>query len=83
MAQTVWAEANYIVGPTSKNSTSTFAPQGEFSTQTTYSIAQIDAGTYKTVVADAKYSAVGFNFGIVYSFREIQIGKKILFPPIK
>ena len=79
----IWAEANYIVGPTSKNSTSTFAPQGEFSTQTTYSIAQIDAGTYKTVVADAKYSAVGFNFGIVYSFREIQIGKKILFPPIK
>lgn len=66
----IWAEANYSMGTTIKNSTRTFAPQGESSTQTVYSVAQMDAGTYKTVEGNTKYKAVGFNFGIVYSFRK-------------
>ncbi|MBX9806184.1 MAG: hypothetical protein K2X95_00125 [Flavobacteriaceae bacterium] len=64
----VWAEANYTMGSTAKNSISIFAPQGEPSSQGVYSVAQMDAGTYKTVVGDTKYNAVGFSFGVVFSF---------------
>lgn len=64
----IWAEASYLFGPTVKNSVNTFTPKSDSSTQTTYSVAQMDAGAYKTVIGDAKYNTVGFNFGIVFGF---------------
>jgi hypothetical protein len=64
----IWADASYLLGPTVKNSISTFMPQGEPNSKGVYSASQMDAGTYKTVVGKTRYNAVGFNLGIVFGF---------------
>lgn len=64
----VWTEINYLMGQTAKNNTSTFEPKRDSDTQTVFSVAQMDAGTYNTISSSAKYSALGFNFGVVLGF---------------
>jgi hypothetical protein len=64
----VWTEVNYLIGQTAKNNTSTFEPKRDSDTQTVYSVAQMDAGTYTTASSDSKYSALGLNFGVVWGF---------------
>ncbi len=66
----LWAEASYLLGPTVKNSVTTFKPKSDptLPPPNSYSVSQMDAGTYSTVVTESKYNAVGFNFGVVFGF---------------
>nr|WP_309757253.1 hypothetical protein [Flavobacterium sp.] len=64
----VWTEINYLMGQTAKNNTSTFEPKRDSDTQTVFSVAQMDAGTFATTSSDAKYNALGLNFGVVFGF---------------
>ncbi|MBC7652270.1 MAG: hypothetical protein H7101_11025 [Deinococcales bacterium] len=64
----IWAEASYLLGPTVKNSVTTFTPQGQPNTQGAYTIQQMDAGNYNTVVNETKYNAFGFNLGVAFGF---------------
>lgn len=64
----VWTEINYLMGQTAKNNTSTFEPKRDSDTQTVFSVAQMDAGTFTTISSDAKYNALGLNFGVVFGF---------------
>ncbi len=63
----LWVEANYLLGPTVKNSITTFKPntQPNSPPPSSYSIGQMDDGTYTTEVNETKYNAVGVNFGVV------------------
>ncbi len=67
----LWAEASYLLGPTVKNNVTTFKPQSDptLPPPSSYTIGQMDAGTYKTVVNESKYNALGFNAGLVFSFK--------------
>ena len=64
----VWTEVNYLMGQTAKKNTNTFEPKRDSDTQTVFSVAQMDAGTYATASSDAKYSALGLNFGVMFGF---------------
>ena len=64
----VWAEANYLLGPTVKNSITTFKPEGQPNQQGSYTIQQMNVGTYTTTVNETKNNALGFAGGLVYSF---------------
>ena len=64
----IWAEASYLLGPTVKNSLTTFTPQGQPNAQGAYTIQQMDAGNYTTVVNESKYSTVGLNMGLAFGF---------------
>ena len=64
----IWAEANYLLGPTVKNSITTFKPEGQPNQQGSYTIQQMNVGTYTTTVNETKNNALGFAGGLVYSF---------------
>jgi hypothetical protein len=64
----VWAEASYLLGPTIKNSITTFKPEPAANAQGFYTEQQMNTGTYTTEINETKHNAVGFNFGIVFGF---------------
>ncbi len=64
----IWAEANYLLGPTIKNSITTFKPEGQPNQQSSYTIQQMNFGTYTTTVNESKNSSLGFAGGLVFSF---------------
>lgn len=54
----VWAEASYMLGPTTKNNVTTFKPQSDptLPPPSLYTIQQMTAGTYTTVSNDRKFN---------------------------
>ena len=64
----IWAEANYLLGPATKNEITTFKPEGQADVRGAYSIQQMDNGKPTTVSSESKYNALGFAGGLVYSF---------------
>ena len=64
----IWAEGNYLLGPTTKNEITTFKPEGQADVRGAYSIQQMDNGKPTTVSSESKYNALGFAGGLVYSF---------------
>ena len=73
-----FAEGNYTIGPSIKNETSTFTPQGVADTKGFYNIDQMVAGSYIASVKTTKYNSLGFNFGV-----SLGIGKGITEKGIK
>lgn len=63
----LWAEASYLLGPTVKNSITTFKPEPNTVIGGSYSIQQMDRGTYTTEVKETKHNVLGYNFGVVFS----------------
>lgn len=66
----IWAEASYLLGPTVNSEITTFEPntQPNSPPPSSYSIGQMDDGTYTRVTNESKYNSIGFGFGLVYSF---------------
>ncbi|CAN1548546.1 hypothetical protein MCEGE10_02069 [Flavobacteriaceae bacterium] len=64
----LWVEGNYLLGPTVKNSITTFKPEPVANAQGAYNIEQMEVGTYTTEINETKHNAVGVNFGIVFGF---------------
>jgi hypothetical protein len=63
-----WVEANYVMGPTIKNTVSTFLPEGIPDNNGQYEFQQLQEGTTKTEVRSIKYNAFGVNLGLVMGF---------------
>lgn len=64
----LWAEANYAFLPEIKSFTSTFNPQDTPDDEGNYDIFQLDNGKTTIEQTTTKYSAVGVNAGLVFSF---------------
>lgn len=67
-----FVEGNYIIGPSIKNETTTFKPQGVADAKGFYSIDQMLTGSNVATVTTTKYNSLGFNFGI-----SLALGKSI------
>jgi hypothetical protein len=64
----LWAEANYVFGPTVKNTLNTFNPEGFANATGQYNQQQINNGKITTVENESKYTTLGLNFGLVFGF---------------
>jgi hypothetical protein len=64
----LWAEVNYTFMPRIKSYLSKFTPQDTPDSTGYYDIFQLDHGTTTTEQRVTKYSAVGINGGLVFSF---------------
>jgi hypothetical protein len=71
----LWVEANYLLGPTVKNSITTFKPEPAANQLGAYTIQQMNVGTYTTEINETKHNAVGFNFGVVLGLGAGKISK--------
>lgn len=61
----IYIGANYTMGPTIKNTVSTFTPEGNANANGQYTITQMNNGTNNSQLRETKYNAVGVQFGIL------------------
>ena len=64
----LWAEVNYTFLPSIKSNISTFNPQDTPNDSGLYDIFQLDNGRTTTTQTVTKYSSIGVNGGLVFSF---------------
>ena len=64
----LWAEVNYTFLSKIRTSISTFTPEGTPDDEGMYNIEQLDNGTIATEQRTTKFSAVGVNAGLIFSF---------------
>ena len=56
---------NYTMGPTIKNTVSTFTPEGNANANGQYTITQMNNGTNNSQLRETKYNAVGVHIGLI------------------
>jgi hypothetical protein len=72
----LWAEANYIIGPTINNTVSTFLPEGVPNNKGEYDFQQLQEGTIKKDTRSTRFNAVGVNVGIGFSIVKLHVVTK-------
>jgi hypothetical protein len=73
-----FVDGNYTIGPSIKNETTAFTPQGTADGKGFYSIDQMLTGSNIATVKTTKYNSLGFNFGV-----SLGLGKGITEKEIK
>ncbi len=63
----LYAEGNYTAGPTVKNETTTFSPNGAITEKGYYNFDQMLAGTNRPQTKSTSYSSFGINIGLSFA----------------
>jgi hypothetical protein len=72
-----YLEGAYITGPTIKNESIRFKPQGASDAQGFYNIDQMGSGTSQIATKSVAYNSLAFNLGVSFAFGKSNAKKKI------
>ena len=70
----MWVEANYTMGPTIKNTVSTFIPEGNPDNNGQYEFDQLQNGTTKTEIRQTKFGSFGVHVGVMFGIALDRMG---------